>query len=440
MTYQATLQVNNAIVFNDFTMQPHFRDYMLRVDVAIVTVEAGIVSASGTAAWGGITGTLSAQTDLQTALNGKANSLGSDDNYVTDAEKVVIGNTSGTNTGDNAVNSLYSGLVSNATHTGDATGATALSVVKIQGTAIPAPVAGDDGKFVKYDHGTTAFVYDTASGGGGGGATATITAKHVIQTITNASAGEFDFDSIPAGYDRLIIEGFLRGDVSAISDNVRIFFNADTTLSNYHEQASLALNNANSSAEATSSSRISFVPAASSPANSYANISIVIEDYDGSNRKGALSSTYSMYDTAATLVGFFGVKSSITDAITRVRIRTDNHATDQLLGTLTLYGEKQTTLGGGTPTPVDNATTPYTLALADAYTCQRFTAASPAVTIPTNAAVAYPIGTEIYIRQAGTGTLTLTTTGLTINGTVPTWAQHVEVKFRKVATDTWDVA
>jgi hypothetical protein len=36
--------------------------------------------------------------------------LGADDNYVTDAEKVVIGNTSGTNTGDNATNSQYSGL------------------------------------------------------------------------------------------------------------------------------------------------------------------------------------------------------------------------------------------------------------------------------------------------------------------------------------------
>jgi hypothetical protein len=35
---------------------------------------------------------------------------------------------SGTNTGDNAVNSLYSGLVSNATHTGDVTGATALTI------------------------------------------------------------------------------------------------------------------------------------------------------------------------------------------------------------------------------------------------------------------------------------------------------------------------
>lgn len=37
-------------------------------------------------------------------------------------------NLSGTNTGDNAVNSLYSGLVSNATHTGDVTGATALTI------------------------------------------------------------------------------------------------------------------------------------------------------------------------------------------------------------------------------------------------------------------------------------------------------------------------
>lgn len=38
---------------------------------------------------------------------------------------------SGTNTGDNAVNSLYSGLVSNATHTGDATGATVLTLATV---------------------------------------------------------------------------------------------------------------------------------------------------------------------------------------------------------------------------------------------------------------------------------------------------------------------
>jgi hypothetical protein len=62
--------------------------------------------------------------------------------YVTDAQLVVIGNTTGTNTGDNAVNSLYSGLVSNATHTGDATGSTALTVVKINGVSLAGLATG----------------------------------------------------------------------------------------------------------------------------------------------------------------------------------------------------------------------------------------------------------------------------------------------------------
>jgi len=49
---------------------------------------------------------------------------------------------SGTNTGDNAVNSNYSGLVSNATHTGDAEGATALTVKKINGVALSGLTTG----------------------------------------------------------------------------------------------------------------------------------------------------------------------------------------------------------------------------------------------------------------------------------------------------------
>ena len=55
------------------------------------------------------------------------------------------GTSSGTNTGDNAVNSLYSGLVSNATHTGDATGSGALTLATVNanvggfGSATAAP-------------------------------------------------------------------------------------------------------------------------------------------------------------------------------------------------------------------------------------------------------------------------------------------------------------
>lgn len=107
------------------------------------------VSTSGTVSWGSVGGTISNQTDLQAVLNGKAATLGADDNYVTDAEKgslhfpgsdnqdlsgysltshnhtgiyeptkggddnfvtdaqlVVIGNTSNTNTGDQTLSGL----------------------------------------------------------------------------------------------------------------------------------------------------------------------------------------------------------------------------------------------------------------------------------------------------------------------------------------------
>ncbi len=103
---------------------------------------SGNISISSAVAWGGVTGTLSNQTDLQTALDGKVDEntaitgatktkvtydqkglvTGGADattadiadstnkRYVTDAQLVVVANTSGTNTGDNATNSQYSGL------------------------------------------------------------------------------------------------------------------------------------------------------------------------------------------------------------------------------------------------------------------------------------------------------------------------------------------
>jgi len=103
---------------------------------------SGDIAISTSTSWGSISGTLSSQTDLQTALNNKitanvvitgatktkvtydskglvtsgADATTSDiadstnKRYVTDAQLVVIGNTSNTNSGDNATNSQYSGL------------------------------------------------------------------------------------------------------------------------------------------------------------------------------------------------------------------------------------------------------------------------------------------------------------------------------------------
>lgn len=72
----------------------------------------------------------------------------------------AVASLSGTNTGDNAPNSLYSGLVSNATHTGDATGATALTVVGLRGVALP--TLGASAGLLRYTGtGTNTWVFDT---------------------------------------------------------------------------------------------------------------------------------------------------------------------------------------------------------------------------------------------------------------------------------------
>lgn len=70
------------------------------------------------AAWGAITGTLSDQTDLQSALDGKLDDTATtadvdpstDRNYVTDAELDLIQDTSGTNTGDETKTSIVTKL------------------------------------------------------------------------------------------------------------------------------------------------------------------------------------------------------------------------------------------------------------------------------------------------------------------------------------------
>lgn len=83
----------------------------------------------------------------------------------------------------------------------------------------------------------------------------------------------------------------------------------------------------------------------------------------------------------------------------------------------------------------------YTLVLADAGRAVEVTSASAvAVTVPTNATVAFPIGTVLHVTQLGAGQVTVTpAAGVTITGTpgLKTRAQNSEVKLRKRATNTW---
>ena len=96
------------------------------------------------------TGTASKATTVTTNANltGVVTSIGNATSIANGAignallANAAVATLSGTNTGDNAVNSLYAGIVSNATHTGDATGATVLTVSKINGVSLAGLATG----------------------------------------------------------------------------------------------------------------------------------------------------------------------------------------------------------------------------------------------------------------------------------------------------------
>ena len=96
-----------------------------------------------------------------------------------------------------------------------------------------------------------------------------------------------------------------------------------------------------------------------------------------------------------------------------------------------------------------DATTDYTAVLADSYQVLQpmNKATAIAFKIPTNASVAFPVGTAITILNKGAGTCTIsavtsgTTTVLSAGATAaaPTLAQYKTAVAIKTATDTWYV-
>jgi hypothetical protein len=84
----------------------------------------------------------------------------------------------------------------------------------------------------------------------------------------------------------------------------------------------------------------------------------------------------------------------------------------------------------------------YTLTLADQSRFLLLSNGSTAgsVTIPTNASIAFPVGTQIQVVQSGTGQITITPkSGVTISGTpgLKLRTQWSSATLVKVATDTW---
>jgi hypothetical protein len=96
-----------------------------------------------------------------------------------------------------------------------------------------------------------------------------------------------------------------------------------------------------------------------------------------------------------------------------------------------------------TPKPALNAVSvSTTLALTDAEDVLNCTnAAAITITIPTNATVAFPVGTEIAVIRQGAGTIAIAPAGgVTLSsdgGKRSIKNQYTSVALKKIATDTW---
>jgi len=86
-------------------------------------------------------------------------------------------------------------------------------------------------------------------------------------------------------------------------------------------------------------------------------------------------------------------------------------------------------------------TSAYTLALTDLGRVVPVDSASAiTVTVPTNASVAFPTGSVVYVYNLGAGAVTLAgSAGVTLRGNSSTIAQYKEVSLRKRATNEWVV-
>lgn len=168
----------------------------------------------------------------------------------------------------------------------------------------------------------------------------------------------------------------------------------------------------------------------SNSANAAGNFSVAV----GTNTSTPNQSSVAIGPNAETSAdGAFAAGRNITAALEDTLSCNNLEVQGSITNTVQDMAEVVSTTQSGTT---------YTLATADAFSQILLTNASQVtVTIPTNASVAIPIGSRIQLFAAGAGGVTLSVTGITLNGSSPnlTIAQNEALWLEKTATNTWTV-
>jgi len=154
-------------------------------------------------------------------------------------------------------------------------------------------------------------------------------------TIGSGGATSIDFSSIPATYTDICIK------ISARTDNgdgaVLVWFNNDTTASNYLKIRLLGEGTSGASSSSASDSKMLFVDSTGQTASTFGNSEIYIPNYLSSNQKSVSVDSVIENNGNYTVDGLFAGKWSGTSAINRVTIAAQTGSFVQY-STAYLYG------------------------------------------------------------------------------------------------------
>jgi hypothetical protein len=333
--------------------------------------------------------------------------------------------------------------VTNAMHTGDVTGDSALTIesVAITGQTTVTAASGDfimisdtsdSGDLKKVD------ALDFLSGGGGGAGIAANWTFSTDTTATDPTAGGIKYNNATPASVTAIYVNTAANNTANFEALISALGSGDTLyLQQLDDDADFIVFNVTSSVDNTGWYTINGTIADSGtlPANA-SDVGVNFSYTSG----GAGASVTSVFGrTGAVMAAASDYDASQVDNDSGVVGAFVSNALD----TLDTASDPATIAAG---TDNNQTGTTYTLVLTDAdnKTVWMNNASANTLTVPTNASVAFPVGTKINVMMEGAGTTTIDgDTGVTVNGVsggaVAINTQNQGATLTKRATDTWIV-